>query len=87
MSPCCGACGWRPRAGARGVGTLLFKTAEKWAAEQGARWLKVETRNVNVAACRFYARHDCRLGAVNRFAYPTLPDEAQLLFYKRLGRG
>lgn len=35
-------------------------------------------------ACRFYARQGCTLGALHRYAYPTLPDEAQLLWYKPL---
>ena len=46
--------------------------------------MKVETQNVNVPACRFYARQGCVLGAINRFAYPDLPDEVQLLWYKTL---
>ena len=68
----------------QGVGAALFRAAEAWALARGARWLKVETQNVNVAACRFYARRGCVLGAVHRFAYPGLPDEAQLLWYKPL---
>jgi GNAT superfamily N-acetyltransferase len=68
----------------RGVGRALFAAAEAWALARGAAWLKVETQNVNVPACRFYARQGCRLGAVHRFAYPALPDEAQLLWYKAL---
>jgi GNAT superfamily N-acetyltransferase len=71
----------------QGVGAALFEAAAAWAARRGARWLKVETQNVNVPACRFYARQGCTLGAVHRFAYPTLPDEAQLLWYKPLGDG
>ena len=67
-----------------GIGGALFRAAERWAAARGARWLKAETQNINVAACRLYARHGCTLGAVNRFAYPSLPDEAQLLWYKAL---
>lgn len=73
-----------PDARGRGVGGTLFRAAEGWAAARGARWLVVETQNVNVPACRFYARHGCVLGAVRRFAYPALPDEAQLLWYKDL---
>lgn len=69
----------------RGVGVALFRAAEGWAMSRGARWLKVETQNVNVPACRFYARQGCTLGALQRFAYPTLPDEAHLLWYKPLG--
>lgn len=74
------ATAWR----ARGVGAALFRAAEGWALARGARRLKVETQNVNVAACRFYARRGCALGALHRFAYPDLPDEVQLLWYKEL---
>jgi GNAT superfamily N-acetyltransferase len=68
----------------QGIGTLLFQAAELWAAEHGAQWLKAETQNVNLPACRFYASQGCVLGALNRFAYPSLQEEAQLLWYKRL---
>jgi GNAT superfamily N-acetyltransferase len=70
----------------RGVGAALFRAAEAWAAARGCAWLKVETQNVNMAACRFYARRGCTLGAIHRFAYPALPDEVQLLWYKPLPR-
>lgn len=73
-----------PAARGRGVGSALFRAAEAWAAARGCRQLKIETQNVNVPACRFYARRGCVLGAVNRFAYRELPDEAQLLWYKTL---
>jgi streptothricin acetyltransferase len=46
--------------------------------------LKVETQNINAAACHFYARQGCTLGGINRFAYPLLPLEVQLLWYKDL---
>jgi len=68
----------------RGVGRRLFAAAELWARERGCRELKVETQNVNVAACRFYASAGCRLGVVNRSAYPQLPDEVQLVWFKKL---
>jgi len=68
-----------------GIGAALFRAAEQWAAARGARVLKVETQNINVDACRFYARQGCRLGAIHRFAYPAFPDEAQLLWYRQLG--
>jgi GNAT superfamily N-acetyltransferase/tetratricopeptide (TPR) repeat protein len=73
-----------PDARGRGVGAALFRAAERWAVVRGARWLKVETQNVNVAACRFYAGQGCTLGAMHRFAYPDLPDETQLCWYKQL---
>lgn len=68
----------------QGVGTALFQAAEKWATAQGCRQLKIETQNINVAACRFYARQGCGLGAVNHFAYSQFPDEVQLFWYKKL---
>ena len=66
----------------RGVGAALFTAAQAWARAQGCRQLKVETQNVNVPACRFYARRGCTLGGIHRFAYPELPAEVQLLWYK-----
>lgn len=65
-----------------GIGHALFRAVEAWAATRGCRQLKIETQNVNVPACRFYARQGCVLGAINRFAYPELPGEVQLLWYK-----
>ena len=79
-----------PEARGRGAGAALWAAAEGWAAARGCRRLKVETQNVNVPACRFYARQGCVLGAIHRFAYPELPDEVQLLWYRDLpaaGRG
>ena len=71
----------------RGVGARLLGGAEDWARQRGASSLKVETQNVNVAACRFYARHGFRLITVNRDAYPEYPDEVQLLWYKNITTG
>lgn len=76
-----------PEARGRGVGSALFKAAEIWATKKGCRQLKVETQNINIAACRFYARQGCELGAIHRFAYPELPDEIQMLWYKDLPHG
>lgn len=73
-----------PQARGRGVGSALFRAAETWAAARGGRQLKIETQNINVGACRFYARQGCVLGAINRFAYNELPNEVQLLWYKNL---
>jgi GNAT superfamily N-acetyltransferase len=68
----------------RGVGAALFEAAAAWARASGCRRLKAETQNLNVPACRFYARQGCILGAANRQAYPAFPDEIQLLWYKNL---
>jgi ribosomal protein S18 acetylase RimI-like enzyme len=73
-----------PERRGHGIGTALFRAAEAFAAARGCRELKVETQNVNVPACRFYQRHGCVLRTVNRFAYPALPDEVQLIWTKSL---
>ncbi|HEY7770058.1 GNAT family N-acetyltransferase [Longimicrobium sp.] len=74
-----------PEARGKGVGAALFHAAEAWARARGCRHIKVETQNVNVPACRFYARQGCVLTTVDPSAYPGLPGEVQLLWYKDLG--
>jgi len=76
-----------PEVRGRGVGSSLFCAAEMWAKARGCQQLKIETQNINVRACKFYARQGCVLGAVNRLAYPEFPNEVQLLWYKRLSQG
>ena len=71
----------------QGIGSALMSAAMAWAEERQATWLKIETQNINVAACRFYAAQGCRLGAIHRYAYRTLPDEVQLLWYLALPPG
>lgn len=67
-----------------GVGTALFNAVERWAVTRNCRRLQVETQNINVPACRFYAKQGCVLEAIDRSAYPELPNETQLLWYKDL---
>lgn len=67
----------------RGIGAALFARAAEWARGRGATLLKVETQNVNVAACRFYAAQGCTLGAIDRRGYaahPHVADETMLLW-------
>src|SRR5262249_31655013 len=70
-----------------GVGSALFRAAAGWAGARGCGWLKIETQNVNTAACRFYQKMGCTLGAIDRFAYPELPGEVQLPWWKALRAG
>jgi ribosomal protein S18 acetylase RimI-like enzyme len=69
----------------RGVGTALLAAAENAAAQRGARVLRVETQQINVAACRFYEGNGFSIEQIRRGAYPDLPDEVQLLWSKTLG--
>lgn len=71
----------------QGIGARLFRAATDWARSHGYGQLGIETQNVNVAACRFYARQGCELGAIHRFGYAGCPDvahEAMLLWYLQL---
>jgi GNAT superfamily N-acetyltransferase len=70
----------------QGVGALLFRAVEAWARARGCKELKVETQNINVAACRLYEAEGCRLTEANRHAYADLPDEVQLIWRKALAR-
>ena len=64
-----------------GIGKRLFDHAAAWARAKGCRQLKVETQDINVPACKFYAKQGCYLGAVHYGVYPEYPDEVQLLWY------
>lgn len=73
----------------RGIGTALFNHAADWAKSRGCVLLKIETQNVNVAACRFYARMGCQLASIDREAYRTCPevaDEIMLVWHLDLGQ-
>ena len=70
-----------------GIGTLLFRYAADWARRRGYKQLKAETQNVNVPACRFYAKQGCELGAIHRYGYVSSSEvahEAMFLWYLEL---
>jgi GNAT superfamily N-acetyltransferase len=68
----------------RGIGRLLFQHAVAWSKVRGCVQMKIETQNVNVPACRFYAAQGATLGSIRRFAYravPSIAHETQLIWY------
>jgi len=73
-----------PEVRGRGVGSALICVAQEWAWSNACSEIRVETQDINVAACRAYARHGFRVHAVNPNAYPDLPNEVQLLWSARL---
>jgi GNAT superfamily N-acetyltransferase len=75
-----------PEARGRGIGRALFGAAETWARGRGCRELIVETQDVNVPACRFYASRGCEPRSVREGAYPGLPHETQIVWRKDLVR-
>lgn len=80
------ACLWdlrvHPEYRNKGIGHRLFDRALLWSRERRCLRLKVETQNINVPACRFYARQGCELGGVNRYAYGEALNEIQMLWYR-----
>jgi GNAT superfamily N-acetyltransferase len=68
----------------KGIGSQLFAEAIKWATARGCSEIEIETQNINVPACKFYARMACKLRAVRPGAYPTHPEETQFLWYREL---
>jgi GNAT superfamily N-acetyltransferase len=68
----------------QGIGAQLFRHAVAWSRQRGCAQMKIETQNVNVNACRFYAAQGARLGDIRRFAYrsqPSVMNEIQLNWY------
>ena len=73
-----------PESRRSGVGSLLFPHVSEWAKSRGCTHMVIETQDINVPACKFYARMGCELRAIHPDAYANLPDETQLLWYRRL---
>ncbi|MCF7811549.1 GNAT family N-acetyltransferase [bacterium] len=68
----------------QGIGSNLFQKAVEWSQNKGCCQMKIETQNNNVPACRFYAKHECRLGEINFHAYKGFPEEIMLVWYKSI---
>ncbi|SRR5579883_108505 len=66
------------------IGSRLFSNAIGWGTSKGCTELKVETQDINVRACKFYAAMGCELRVVRPDAYPGLPNEIQFLWYRPL---
>ena len=82
------ACLWdirvHPDQRGKGVGARLFNAAADWARAKNCVRLKIETQNINMPACRFYARMGAHLGQIHRYAYDHEPDvahETMLIWY------
>jgi len=74
----------QPERRGNGNGKALFSKACEWSSKSHYRQLKIETQNINLAACHFYRKMGCELGTINRFAYwqdPDIPHEIMLNWY------
>jgi streptothricin acetyltransferase len=72
---------WRQQ----GVGTALLEKAMEWAKQNNFVGLMLETQDVNVSACRFYAKNNFVIGAVDNMLYSkfsTALEKAIFWYYK-----
>ncbi|MCK4979951.1 MAG: GNAT family N-acetyltransferase [Candidatus Delongbacteria bacterium] len=63
------------------IGEKLFKEAVKFAEEKNCEFLKIETQNINVNACKFYKKMGCYLGKYSIHEYKNFSDEIMMLWY------
>jgi len=68
----------------QGIGRQLFVHAVQWARQRSCKRLTIETQNINVASCRFYAALGCELVTINVHGYDECPDEAELIWEREL---
>jgi len=69
------------------VGAQLFHRGVSWAKQHGFRTLGIETQNVNVPACRFYAKQGCELAEIRRTGCSGCQEvahEAMLIWHLKL---
>ncbi|MDA3838145.1 MAG: GNAT family N-acetyltransferase [Candidatus Delongbacteria bacterium] len=68
----------------QGIGEELFKEAVKFAKEKKCEFLKIETQNINVNACKFYKKIGCYLGKYSIHEYKDLSDEIMMMWYYKI---
>ena len=67
-----------------GIGSQLFDKCAEWARRKECSRLKIETQDINVAACRFYAAKGCELRGIHHGMYSEYPNDVQFLWYLNL---
>lgn len=69
----------------KGIGTKLLEAAVQWAKQNRHIGLMLETQDVNLAACRFYARNNFVIGGVDTMLYSkfsTAKEKAIFWYYR-----
>lgn len=72
---------WRQK----GIGTELLEKAVEWAKQNNHIGLMLETQDVNISACRFYAKNNFIIGGVDSMLYskyPSANEKAIFWYYK-----
>lgn len=64
-----------------GVGTALLKAAINWAKENNFCGLMLETQDIYVSACLFYAKNQFVIGSVDTMLYSNLPTANEIAIF------
>jgi streptothricin acetyltransferase len=64
-----------------GVGTALLNKAAAWARDNNLIGLVLETQDINLVACRFYAKNNYKIGAVDTMLYAKFPTANEKAVY------
>jgi len=69
----------------QGIGGVLLKKAAEWARQNNLIGLMLETQDVNLSACRFYAKNNFVIGAVDTMLYSNFPtaNEKAIFWYHK----
>jgi len=63
-----------------GIGSKIIDQVKELSKEIGCNRIKIETQNINVAACRFYMKQGGVLTSFNKHYYNDLPKEIQMIW-------
>ncbi|OBZ18472.1 GNAT family N-acetyltransferase [Bacillus sp. FJAT-27264] len=69
----------------QGIGTKLLEKSKEWAKQNNLLGLMLETQDINVSACDFYARNNFIIGGVDCMLYSnfsTANEKAIFWYYK-----
>ncbi|GIN86020.1 hypothetical protein J6TS2_24060 [Heyndrickxia sporothermodurans] len=64
-----------------GVGTALLNKAIEWAKENNFCGLMLETQDVNISACYFYAKNNFVIGAIDTMLYSNSPNANEIAIF------
>jgi len=69
----------------QGIGTQLLDAAQGWAKSKGLKGFMLETQDVNLLACRFYAKRGFHIGGADTALYANFDnaDEIAIFWYKK----
>ena len=65
----------------KGIGVALLNKAIEWAKENRLGGLMLETQDINVSACQFYAKNNFKIGGVDTMLYSNLSTANEIAIF------